>query len=321
MKSKKMSIEAMKFIAVFLVANSHMGLMYGKYSFLATGGALGDALFFFCSGFTLFLSRCDRFDNWYKRRICRIYPSVFAWALISDAFFDRHLGMKSILFHGGGWFITCIMIYYVILYFVRKKLFDKKWISFAISGSIVLVWYLFFHDNSSLGIYSSGDYFAWAIYFLFMLLGAYLGAGKIELCSIRLRYNVILFLISLVSYYGLQYLCVLSDVLVRFQLVTLIPMFGVIIFLYKICDSSMLNKLMDRRIGNVVKAIAGLCLESYLVQFSLITDKMNGIFPLNLVIVMIAILIMAYVVKCLGRVFVQVFRNEDFRWKDVVSLS
>lgn len=32
-----------------------MELLYGKYNALATGGAIGDVLFFFCSGFTLFL--------------------------------------------------------------------------------------------------------------------------------------------------------------------------------------------------------------------------------------------------------------------------
>ena len=57
MRERNLNIELLKFLAVVLVANSHMGLLYGKYSFLATGGAIGDALFFFVSGFTLFLSK------------------------------------------------------------------------------------------------------------------------------------------------------------------------------------------------------------------------------------------------------------------------
>jgi len=48
------------------------------YGMLATGGAIGDALFMFCSGYTLFWGSMKRFDNWYKRRVNRIYPSVFA---------------------------------------------------------------------------------------------------------------------------------------------------------------------------------------------------------------------------------------------------
>lgn len=43
-----------------------MELLYGDFNDLATGGAIGDVLFFFCSGYTLFLGRMGRFDNWYK---------------------------------------------------------------------------------------------------------------------------------------------------------------------------------------------------------------------------------------------------------------
>lgn len=55
MKQRDISIDIMKFIAVLAITNSHMELLYGKYSFLATGGAIGDVLFFFVSGFTIFM--------------------------------------------------------------------------------------------------------------------------------------------------------------------------------------------------------------------------------------------------------------------------
>lgn len=54
-KPRDTAIDFVKFLALFLVLNSHMGECYPKYQFLATGGAIGDALFFFASGFTLFL--------------------------------------------------------------------------------------------------------------------------------------------------------------------------------------------------------------------------------------------------------------------------
>lgn len=72
MSKKNLSLELLKFVAVIIVLNSHMDPIYGKYGFLSTGGAIGDALFFFVSGFTIFLGRFGRFDNWYKRRIKRI---------------------------------------------------------------------------------------------------------------------------------------------------------------------------------------------------------------------------------------------------------
>ena len=49
MKQRDISIDILKFFAVLLITNSHMEPLYGEYSQLATGGAIGDVLFFFCS--------------------------------------------------------------------------------------------------------------------------------------------------------------------------------------------------------------------------------------------------------------------------------
>lgn len=102
MKERNIGIDILKFFAALLITNSHMELLYGKYSMLATGEAIGDVLFFFCSGFTLFLGRMGRFDNWYKRRINRIYPTVFAWAILGAFIFNKHYGMDYTIIHGGG---------------------------------------------------------------------------------------------------------------------------------------------------------------------------------------------------------------------------
>ena len=70
-----------------------------------------------------------RFDNWYKRRINRIYPTVFAWAILGAFVFNRHYSMNYTLIHGGGWFVTCIMLYYIILYFIQKFCLNQlKWV-------------------------------------------------------------------------------------------------------------------------------------------------------------------------------------------------
>ena len=101
-KQRDISIDILKFVAAVVITNSHMESLYGDYRALATGGAIGDVLFFFASGFTLFLGRMGRFDNWYKRRINRIYPTVFAWAALAAACFDLHNDMVYTLIHGGG---------------------------------------------------------------------------------------------------------------------------------------------------------------------------------------------------------------------------
>lgn len=72
-KKRDVAVDFVKVIATLLVLNSHMGICYGKYASLATGGGIGDALFFFVSGFTLFMGRKMDFVNWYKRRMGRIF--------------------------------------------------------------------------------------------------------------------------------------------------------------------------------------------------------------------------------------------------------
>lgn len=69
LEGRNKAIVLFKFFAALLITYSHMGLLFPKFGGLVTGGAIGDGLFFFCSGFTLFLGRDGGFLNWYKRRV------------------------------------------------------------------------------------------------------------------------------------------------------------------------------------------------------------------------------------------------------------
>lgn len=176
---KKIHIELLKFIAMVLIINTHMAPLYPKYDILATGGTIGNALFFFCSGLTLFLGRNDRFDNWYKRRIGRIYPSVIAWAIIAYFVFGHVYNVYDIIVGDNYWFISCIMIYYVFLYVIRNYLLSFKKAVFYVSCGIPIIWYLCVEDGSTYFMYGKTmfKYFYW---FPFMLLGAYVGGGGLS---------------------------------------------------------------------------------------------------------------------------------------------
>ena len=68
-------IPYLKTLAVLLVINSHLDAYY-PHSALATGGALGNALFFVVSGFCL-ADIHDKFDKWYFYRVLKIYPQTY----------------------------------------------------------------------------------------------------------------------------------------------------------------------------------------------------------------------------------------------------
>ena len=70
------------------------------------------------------------FPDWYKRRINRIYPTVLAIAIIKCTFFGSDATINKIILHGGGWFVSCIMIYYVFIFLIG--LYARKHINLII---------------------------------------------------------------------------------------------------------------------------------------------------------------------------------------------
>lgn len=291
---RNLSIELLKFIAVVTVLNSHSELLYGKYSYLATGGAIGDCLFFFASGFTLFLGRSGRFDNWYKRRIRRIYPSLIGLALTISLLSSKSMDLIDLAKGAGNWFITCIMLYYIALYFVRKYFNNKPIIPFLISIITIFIWYYF--ENRDIFFMYGDTYFKWLHYFLFMLLGAYVGNGTIKMKHAPIKDSFMLTL-SIVTFYIFMYLAIKHRLFAEIQILSLIPLIGVVIYIYKLCAIAKVNHFMQTKIGIVIRFISGLCLEIYIVQGAFFTDKFNSLFPLNLIIVFSVIIMAAYFIR------------------------
>ena len=319
-KQKDLSLELLKCVATLLVINVHSQMMYPeRLAIFATGGTIGDALFMFCSGYTLFLGRIDRFDNWYKRRINRIYPSVFAWAIFTFYYAGYQFNMGQIITGADKWFVTCIMIYYVLLYFVRKYLMGLKWWVFALACVIPVIWFVFFEDKESYHMYANRT-FRFLYWFPFMLIGAFIGSKNMVLTASKLWRDVVMTLLCVGLHLGILLACTLSSSICPYQMVSLIPLMGACIYMYKMCQAEYFKHLMLSKVGFVIQVIASLCLESYIVQHILFTDKMNAIFPLNILLIIVAVLLLAYVVRSIGRLFKQIFEKEDFRWNEVFRL-
>lgn len=317
-KERDISVDILKFAAALLIVNSHMGFLYVYGKWLATGGAIGDALFFFCSGYTLFLGRMRRFDNWYKRRIGRIYPAVFAWAIVTAFLFGRHAGMKDTILHGGGWFVTCIMVYYVIIYFIRKFFMNRLWTVFGVCALGCVVLYFLYFSTSEV-IYSST--FRLFFFFLFMLLGSIIGRPVGER-KFNLRLDLPMLVVSTVAFYGLQYAALRYVSHTWLQLLSIAVLMAVTYYAWRVCNSDVLRRAyQSKRLGFAIKFIGGLCLEMYIVQHALITDKMNFLFPLNILLMLVIVIAVAYLLRCCANVFSQVFAEGDMNWKEVFKLT
>ena len=306
------AIDILKFIAVFMVMNSHMEMCYPKCQFLATGGAIGDALFFFASGFTLFLGRDMRFDQWYKRRITRIYPSIIAAAIFAYVVWHFEENIGDILVGKRYWFIGCIMIYYVFLYPLKKIKNDKivNWVFFGWLVTMIGAFFIIWKGQAQL--YSKGLYRC-LLFFLFMLQGAIMGK-KANNITFKWWHLPVLIVSMGVWFYFLH-----LGTGTPISIISIVPLLSLTYCLYCLCNAKLLLRLYNTRImGGVLYVISQLCLEVYLIQKFVFTDAYNHLFPWNIVLIMIVVIIAAYFVKMLSEFITQTFRTEPYEWKKML---
>lgn len=354
-KQRDISIDILKFFAALLITNSHIGFLYPDgVRALSTGGAIGDVLFFFCSGYTLFLSSSrhpsrppqrggegkfkmfDGFLNWYKRRINRIYPTVFAWALMSAALFGNQSDMLTTVLSGGGWFVSCIMIYYVVLWVLKRMVErDYRWLSVAIALTMVvtLVFYFGWGTASWDNCIYGETKLKWVFYFMYMLMGAMCGMKNLSpalphsggvLNAGNLMSSLLLLLIYTALYYAFAWFKNKPE-WDWVQLVSLLPLAGVAYEFWMLCRTEVLKRCYESRYtGWVIKFVGGLCLEIYLVQFALmhldwVQEYLVPLFPVNLLFFFLLVLLTAYMLRCLARIWLQTFKDGEYDWRGVVS--
>lgn len=126
--------------------------------------------------------------------------------------------------------------------------------------------------------------------------------------------------VCIVAFYAIFALKVLPA-FCKLQYFSIIPLVGVVFYFYKLCNSEMLKKAYYHHLsGFLIRLIGGLCLEIYLVQSSLFTDKMNSLFPLNIFVMFVIIVGFAYIVRCASRLFAQTFRDMEYNWKEIVKI-
>lgn len=213
------------------------------------------------------------------------------------------------------------MIYYVVLYFIRKYAINRLVMVMAVTGVACITWYVLMERPDGFNMYGN-TYFKWGHYFLFMLLGAMMGLKQQTIPKDAKGLKSFGMLgASLVVYYGILFSGRKWGVMEDLQIVSLVPLLAVTYYFYKVCNCDFAYRCYRSKIlGWCMRLIGGLCLEIYLVQSSLFTDKMNAIFPLNLLIMFVIIVVMAYILRCLSRVFSQTFKDMEYNWKEVFKM-
>lgn len=177
--------------------------------------------------------------------------------------------------------------------------------------------YFCIFDNSSNGIfYGNDNIFRWIIYFPIILLG---GICRLNSDEIRYRRYVILLLFICVSSW---YLCIFYFKNSNWLIVSYIPFLFIPLLIYMVGKSPLISKLNKNPfVSAIIFAVSSLCLESYLIQFFIISGTLNHIFPYNVPIIFFKVLVSAYILRVLSNIISQFFASSPFVWKYVFYLK
>jgi hypothetical protein len=293
------STNFLRVLAIALVVNSHMDSLYpAKFAFLASGGMMGNALFFALSSWGLLLSMQKQqraFGEWYLRRIVRIYPPVWVTVILltfplgmyaGRIRLDNVLDEMSKFFFPPFWFLEALMIYYALIFCIVRRFSYRRLViaSLPVVVSYAL-YYVFLLDLSRFSI--EGTPFRLIFYFLVVLWGLYLGSQNDKLQFKGLP-DVCLVALSVGCIYGHKYL-MRRGLLLSYQFIEHLATFPLLYYFAKVAKSSFIRQTImgSRYIGKALTFISGMTLEIFMVNNSLdLLDTKLGTFPLNVIILL-----------------------------------
>ncbi len=294
--NSRLTLSYLRFFAALLITNSHIGPLYPpSLQVLSTGGALGNSLFFFCSGFALYLSnRNIGFYPWIIRRFTRIYPSLWIFMLACYSLGIERYNIIDIIVPTF-WFLQAILVFY-ILFFYTVKHFDKHLGKIGVLMIFPLLITYFSMKNNGWVIENveRNHFLHWYFYYAIMLLGAFTARKKQWLQNkLKIGYTLIFLIAILTIYYGLKiYILHTSNPIYCLQLILPIFLAAFAYYTFKFCQWLALH-IKIKSIKAVVPFVANLTLDIYIVQFVIMGYFAQYKFPYGFVGALIAIFLAA----------------------------
>ncbi len=306
-----------------MITNSHFIPLYENHNTsFATLGVHGDALFFFVSGF--FLTKIEtspgkyiRFDNWIKKKIARLWPTIIVFFIFASLIFSKEISWYDFLFGGYYWFVRCFIISFSIIYFVIRYL--KNYVNHTLVLSILISSvYVIFAPKTSQSIFHT---FHYVMFFSSMMLGVIIGLNKDKIKTNNLLMDLILCGSSFIAYFLIMYLGKGKTGIIYYtQLFAVFPLLFFLFYLYKTVSYKWVDKLASYKIWSVIFIISSLTYEIYIVQFDLITDAFNNFYPFNTIMVFCVIIAFAYSLRVLTNFFLQLFSSDPLDLTQVISI-
>ena len=308
---KNISLNLLKFLTMLLIINSHSDALYPEeLSFLASGGGIGNELFFLISGYLFSAKEDIRQDI--KRRFARLY--VPAYIMIAVTFIFGRIqvdglteAIRVFIWPTQFWFVGAIFLYSILIYWLIKHGIERKkafLIFTIILIALDLTLYLLAITDKTKWIVEDA-YIAFipfrSIYSIFsFVLGYYLMRNGELLHRISERKAIYLAVLLFIGFYGFKLLLNKGIVPMPLQIISQPLTVLSAVFIFSAFVKVDMNPRLDgTKLGEWINRLSSLSLESYLVQF-LIIDGVKMLqmqFPVSLLLCFIIVFISAGILK------------------------
>lgn len=326
-KYRYYSLDVLKLVAILFITNSHFVPIYKDVCLsLATFGVHGNALFFFVSGYLIvdsFMKKDRPFVDWFLKKIRRLWPAVLIWCVVENSICGRPLSWENIILISDYWFLRTIIVYFAIFYFWSKIIMKKSRyltvLAVLVPVCVTLLVALLMPKAEGSIYHTTLHYYA---HFSVMSMGGIVCMYKDEIQYKSLKVDTFWLIAFFVIYFVIMSIGKgRTDVWYYTQLLGLIPIHAFCYFAFKVCNRKWCNdQLAKTKFMNYVVLLSSLSLEIYIVQFNIITDKLNSVFPLNLILVFICICMVAYVLKVLVNIFLLMMGGKHLEYREIMRV-
>lgn len=298
--------------AIILVLNSHLDKYY-PIPYIATGGAIGNSLFFFLSAYGLYISQqthSRRFVEWFSHRIARIYPSL--WIVLISLYMPVLISQGKLsystvstfignFFNPPFWFLQALLVY-CLLGFPLFKSSDKRHLValFAILSIFYIGCYISILDLSRWTVEESP--FDLIHYFIVFLFGIYIAKVN-NIVSYSGLSDFLVFILLISIFYGHKY-CMLNNVYLEYQFLQQLLIYPILYSLMKIsrCPLIVTHLTHTKCLSRSVDFFANTTLEIYMVHQTISKSilYLHLSFPINLIVFLAITFLLSAIVNRLA---------------------
>lgn len=292
-------IDLLRVIAAILITNSHYNNIW-PIGALATGGSLGNTLFFAISGFCLSDTKKTNFMTWIGKRFLRIYPPVIIVTFIEFVILDNKIKsiadfIRYFIYPTQFWFASAIIFFYILFYFITKYMVNYINVLIAFMLVAYMFVYITILDINHWSIEGTSC-FKWIYYFIIMLLGYKLKMHKISMSK---RAAPIKLLLSVILYFGFKLLLDLYPEWLHIQFCSHIISCWFMLESFRVgfMYENKIKELSKRKYYKLIFFVSSLTFEIYLVQTFVIRRFEILKFPINFMVVTIMICMEAFLLN------------------------